>query len=69
MGFHQQVTRNRRPRRCKSQRQKPAVPAVRHPATDGTHVVMDWRVMSPVQLQPSMAGDNAYTYAAGREGQ
>src|ERR1035437_10331994 len=43
--------RNRRPRRCKSRRQKPAVPAVRHPATDGTHVVMDSRVMSPVQLR------------------
>ena len=28
-----------------------AVPAVRHPATDGTQVVMDARVMSPVQLR------------------
>jgi hypothetical protein len=62
-------TRNRRPRRCKSRRQKPAVPAVRHPATDGTHVVMDSRVMSPVQLQPRMAGDDGYSYAAGRERQ
>jgi hypothetical protein len=69
MGFYQQFTRNRRARRCKSRRQKPAMSAFRHPATDGTHVVMDWRVMSPVQLQPRIASDDGYSYAAGRERQ
>jgi hypothetical protein len=61
MGPPDKFTRNRRPRRCKSQRRKPTVPAVRHPAADRTHVVMDARVMPPVQLQPRIAGDNGYT--------
>jgi hypothetical protein len=66
MGPPDKFTRNRRPRRCKSQRRKPTVPAVRHPVADRTHVVMDARVMSPVQLQPRMADDNGYT--RGKEG-